>query len=293
MVRMLRQGTTNLNSSCVWIPSSLKEAWELKKTYDSDALYIAGGTLLQTYWAKGLDAPAHLISLEQIKEMQGWGKEQINGQSVTHFGALTSLDICRQHPDLQTSHALLVEAAKNIAAPAIRNKATIGGNIANGFGDSIPAFLVLDTFLSIYNGSGFRYTPLWEFIEGKESLKNDILVSIYVPENMDTYSFYQKLGYREAFSPSIVTVAGSLQLNDKQVVTSVRLAVSGNNTTPQRILTCESLLEGRPLTNQQLKKSFQTIKEEFQPVSDVFSSATYKQLAAANLIVSELARFAI
>jgi len=288
---MIRQGTTNLNSSCVWIPTSLKEAWELKQLYDSDALFIAGGTLLQTYWAKGLDAPPHLISLEQIKEMQGWGGEQMNGQSVTRFGALTSLDICRRHPDLQKSHSLLLEAAKNIAAPAIRNKATLGGNIANGFGDSIPAFLVLDSTLSIYDGSRFHYTPLWEFIERKETLKNDILTSIYVPEKKNTCIFYQKLGYREAFSPSIVTVSGSLQLNDKKVATSVRLAVSGNNTTPQRLLTCESLLEGRPLTNHQLQKSFQTIKEEFKPVSDVFSSATYKQLATANMIVSELARF--
>lgn len=284
---MIRQGTTSLVETDVWMPTKLEEAWELKKRLGETASFIAGGTLMQTHWAKGLDCPSSLISLENISELKGWGKELLNGQSFTRLGSAITLDFCRQKRELL--HPLLVEAARNIAAPAVRNRGTIGGNIASGFGDMIPALLVMDTVLSLYDGNSFHLQSLADYIKDKSS---SLILSVYVPEDKAKRFFYKKVCHREAFTPSVVTVAGCFKCNENREISSVRLALSGSATKPQRLFKSEQRLEGSSITNDHLQKVFQTIQEEFTPSTDPFSSATYKQSVAANLIVSEIARLA-
>lgn len=284
---MIRQGTTSLNDTEVWMPTSIEEAWELKAKCGENASFIAGGTLMQTHWAKGFDCPSYLISLDRLNEVKGWGKEVVNGQSFTRLGAGMTLNVCRQNKEL--FHPLLVEAAGNIAAPAVRNKATIGGNIANGFGDMIPALLVMDADLSVYDGNSVQRQPIYDYIKNNTQ---SLIISVQVPDDQQKRFFYKKLCHREAFTPSIVTVAGMFHLNEKREISAVRLAVSGSATQPQRLYESEKLLEDSPLTNAQLQKVFQTIVEEFTPSTDVFSTATYKKSVAANWVVSEIARLA-
>jgi xanthine dehydrogenase small subunit len=284
---MIRQGTTSLVETEVWLPTKLKKAWELKKSLGESAAFIAGGTLMHTHWAKGLDCPSVLISLENISEMKGWGKELVNGQSYTRLGSAITLDFCRQRRDL--FHPLLIEAARNIAAPAVRNRGTIGGNIANGFGDMIPALLAMDAVLSLYDGNSMDLQTLEDYIKTKTS---SLIVSVHVPEDQAKRYFYKKLCHRETFTPSLVTVSGCFKVGRDREISSVRLALSGSATQPQRLYESEQLLEGCSLTNDLLQKVFQTIQEEFTPSTDPFSSATYKQSVAANMIVSEIARLA-
>ncbi|WP_066056798.1 FAD binding domain-containing protein [Robertmurraya korlensis] len=284
---MIRQGTTSLIDTCVWMPTSLEEAWDLKKKYGENAAFIAGGTLMQTHWAKGLNCPSHLISLDHMNEMKGWGEELVNGQTYTRLGAGITLDFCRQNKNL--FHPLLVEAAKNIAAPAVRNRGTIGGNIANGFGDMIPALLAMDAFLTLYDGNSTHSLPLSDYIKTNNQ---SLIISVLVPEDQTKRFFYKKLCHREAFTPSVITVAGSFNLNEKRKLTAVRLALSGGSTHPQRLYESEQLLEGSTLTNNHLQKVYQVINEEFIPSTDPFSTATYKRLVASNWVVSEIARLA-
>jgi carbon-monoxide dehydrogenase medium subunit len=286
-MEMIRQGTTSLIDTCVWMPTSLEEAWNLKEKYGENAAFIAGGTLMQTHWAKGLDCPSHLISLDQMNEMKGWGKELVNGQTYTRLGAGITLDFCRQNKDL--FHPLLVEAVKNIAAPAVRNRGTIGGNIANGFGDMIPALLAMDAFLTLYDGNYTHYLPLSDYIKNNNQ---SLIISVHVPEDQTKRFFYKKLCHREAFTPSVVTVAGSFNLNENRKITAVRLGLSGGSTQPQRLYESEQLLEGSTLTNTLLQKVYQMIHVEFTPSTDPFSTATYKRSVAANGVVSEIARLA-
>ncbi|MFC0272794.1 FAD binding domain-containing protein [Metabacillus herbersteinensis] len=292
---MISPGGSIQNSPIVWVPDKLGDAWQIKQQFGLEGIYIAGGTLLQTQWAKGTDPPSNLISLERIKEMQGWGKELVNGETYTRIGALMTLDFCRHDPTLLKEIPLLGEAVRMIAAPAIRNKATIGGNIAYGFGDAIPLFLAMDAILSLFDGKEIHLKSLWDYVNERESLSNSILICVYIPDKIASakeINFYKKVGHREALSPSVVSVSGCCQFNEKNEVEHIRLAVSGSLTPPQRLVRCEQLIKGSPLSNDLLKKLVQTIKEEFIPSTDDFSSADYKEVVAANLIVSEIARLA-
>ncbi|PLS03229.1 FAD binding domain-containing protein [Neobacillus cucumis] len=289
---MIRQGAAMLDSPSVWLPANLAEAWELKQRLGLNACFVAGGTLLQTQWQKGFECPRHLISLEKINEMRGCEKNNHNGEASTRIGALTTLAACKDDPSLLKNIPLIEEAIRTIAAPAVRNRATIGGNIAGGFGDLIPALIALDASLSLYDGGKTEIKSLSDCI-GQSG--GTILTAIYVPENRilgQKRYFYKKLGFREAFTPSIVTISGCCKLNSQNEVEYIRLVAGGGTTPYQRLSCCEKLVEGLTLSNELLTTLFQAIREEFHTTTDPFTTADYKKTVAANMIVSKIASFA-
>ncbi|MCI4060902.1 FAD binding domain-containing protein, partial [Bacillus cereus] len=76
---------------------------------------------------KGILPKQHLVSLEGINEMRGISA------SDTHLsiGALTTLSECRKNSLNKSALGCFSEAASAVAAPGIRSRATLGGNIAS------------------------------------------------------------------------------------------------------------------------------------------------------------------
>jgi xanthine dehydrogenase small subunit len=283
-------------STHVWTPSTLTEAWEIKQRFGSDSCFISGGTLLQVQQEQGRDYPSHLISLERIQELKGIRKKLDGSRPVLSIGALTPIALCQKDPFIIEKWMILAEAAGVIAAPAVRDRATIGGNISNGFGDIIVALLALDGDGCWFDGKTFKVEKLSHWLENKLiSKKGDdsLLTAIFLPEHPvvnKSISFYKKVGRREAFTSSLVTVSGFCGKNKNGEVKFVRLAVGGGESSPQRLVNCEKLLKGSVLTEAHLKKVYLKIVEEVQPASDVFASEEYRKWTAANVIFSELTR---
>ncbi|MEH7515541.1 FAD binding domain-containing protein [Gottfriedia acidiceleris] len=290
---MIKQGHANLHYPAVWFPDTLEKAYKLKQQYLNDSCIIAGGTLLQTYWEKGVQCPNNLISIENVKELQEYKLMNKNRQTFIQVGALTTLDCCRNKPIFLENVPIMVEAIRNIASPAIRNRATIGGNIANGNGDVIPALLVLDACLVLYDGHHMREKKLSECIKEENYLSNSILVSVQIPvqstKSNENY-FYKKIGLRKSFCQSIVSISGYFKIGKKKMIEQVHLAVSGSSFLPQRLVNTEEIIKKLYLPSYQLKEIAQTIKNEFKPPSDHFSSSNYKQEITTNIIVSEITK---
>lgn len=290
----IRGEASTLLSAVVWTPRNLEEAWEKKRQLGSDACFISGGTLLQTQWETGIPVPAHLISLERIQEMQRVNKELDGDRTVLRIGALTTLADCRHHPLIAKDWGLLAEAVKHIAAPAVRNRATIGGNVSNRYGDSIPALLVMDAKVTLFTEKGYKTEELWEWLkkDPRQAEWNEALLAcIYLPETVKTNitrRFYKKIGRREAFVVSLVTVSGYYSQNNKGEIEHIRLAAGGGENQPQRLTACERLLQGTIPDEELWREVSAAILEEFQPVSDAFASADYRRKVAANVIISEL-----
>lgn len=287
---MNERETSTLFSPTVWIPENVEEAWRIKEEFGDAAIFIAGGTFLQTKWQKGTAAcPSHLISLERIKELQGIVITLDGEQTVLCIGAHAMLNDCKDHPEVLKNAPMLSGAVRRIAAPAVRNRGTLGGNIAYGFGDTIPALLALGAFVVLFDGKGRKTVPLTEYNEEK----NGVLISICIPEEITTSKsihFFRKIGHREAFSPSVITVSGNCLLDSQNHILDIRLAVGGADTLPRRLTQVEQLIKCFPENNLEWEKVHQaiTISEEFITCSDSFYSADYKRMAAANLIISEL-----
>ena len=86
---------------------------------------LAGGTDLLPSMRQNLFEPQYVLDLRPINELRGI-RETAQG---TEIGALTTLREIERSQMLRELYPVLVEAAKTVASPVIRNMGTIGGNI--------------------------------------------------------------------------------------------------------------------------------------------------------------------
>ena len=113
-------------------PRSLDEALE-QKAARPDAVPVAGGTDLWVAVNFGTARPPAILDLSRVDELKTWrvhdGRVQL-GAGVTF--ARIERELAAFRP--------LAEAARSVGSPQIRNRATIGGNLATASpaGDSIP-----------------------------------------------------------------------------------------------------------------------------------------------------------
>ncbi|WP_424765511.1 FAD binding domain-containing protein [Paenibacillus sp. sgz302251] len=291
-------------SPLVWHPLSAEEAWRYKQTYGTNSVYVAGSTLLRTQWEAGIAAmPPYFIDLSRIRGLN----EMRIGEDGLQIGSQTNLQTCCSNMLVQRHFPMMAEALRSIAAPAIRNLATIGGNVASMVGDSIAALLAYDAVLVWYNGQGEQEEELAQWLLTARQTGNGnekLLLSIKLPfkdahsekpigaeekrEKIWSFQAYHKIGRREAFTPSVVTAAVSGVLWDTGRVQELRIAVGGGQTIARRLEEIEQKAIGKTVDTLLLRDMYEAIIEHYEPREDVFASAAYRKRTAANLIVTEL-----
>ena len=275
-----------LQLPAVWMPTTIEKAVALKKQYGTDATYSAGATLLQLQWQNNRPIPNHLISLEQIPALQEFKIEE----KQVRIGTITRLSLLRSNLSLQAALPCITDAVKSIAAPAVRNRGTIGGNIMGGEGDLIPLLLALQANMIFLDGDSLIKMEISEWLKQRHSMHNALLVQLTIAADPDTDVFYRKLGRREAFTAAIVTVAGKLEWGEDDRINLASLAVGGGTNQPTRLEKAECYLTGKTLEMIDWKAVYQFVLAEFSPTTDAFLTGDYKKKVAANLIVSELQR---
>jgi xanthine dehydrogenase C subunit len=285
-------------SPSVWHPRDTTEAWTFKKLLDTEAVYVAGGTLLRTQWESGQAAmPKHLIDLGSIPGLKGIEMEE---HSLT-IGALTSLGECRKDEHIRLHCPMLVDAIRSIAAVSVRNAATIGGNIASRVGDSLPVFIVCQADFEWNTGLSPMTEDASEWAERLQvqlPKASHLLTRIHLPLFKKTeivprrFGAFHKVGRREAFTPSLVTVALNGGLKADGTVAEIRIAAGGGQTIPNRLSAAEKLLKGQQINRELLAAVHQSIVDGYKPKSDPFATDAYRKKTAANLIAAELWKLA-
>ena len=182
-------------------PRTLPEAMAFLREHENTRI-LAGGTDLLPSMRQKLFAPDHVLDIGCIPELKGIRE---TGQG-TEIGALTALAEIEHSSFLREHYPVLVEAAKTVASPLLRNMGTIGGNIcldtrclwynqslawrkSCGFcikkdgdlchvapggtkcwaafsADTPPALLCLDAEIEIVSAAGARRIPLCDFYTG-------------------------------------------------------------------------------------------------------------------------------
>jgi xanthine dehydrogenase C subunit len=285
----------------VWEPDSAEAAWRLLQILGSNSRFVAGGTWLRTQWESGVSVmPHHLISVASISEMTSIQKLD-NWISI---GAGATLQDCKKHTKLQAEFPHLIEAIRSIAAPSIRNMATLGGNILTAVGDSIPALLVIGAELCWFDGANRSTESLaaWLLARKKDGFQTEkrILLSIGLPLLADRFdesgkqmlgrclTYYHKVGRREAFTPSLVTVAYQGRVNADGNLSDFRIAFGGGAAYGMRLTLSECLLNDNRYSAALLQKLQHAIREQIVTYTDAFASAQYRKNTAANLICAAL-----
>lgn len=302
---MDRSKQETMMTPLVWQPQTAADAWRYKQAYGLESAYVSGGTLLRTQWEAGtVQMPIHLIDLSRIHGL----KEIRIGGSGLIVGGQTLLQDCRMNSLVQRHFPMVTESIRVIAAPSIRNLATIGGNIASLIGDAIPALLAYDATINWFNGVSEEHEKLtdWMSSSSEPGFRNErLLLNLEIPISQSEalveaelqqdaiskkkrFSAYHKVGRREAFTPSVVTVAVCGSITETNLLHDFRVAVGGGQTIANRFHALEKEVEGCIVDEVLLRHLYIRVLELYEPRADLLASASYRKQAAANLIVTEL-----
>ncbi|NLI53818.1 MAG: molybdopterin dehydrogenase [Clostridiales bacterium] len=187
-------------------PNSLRQALEIRAA--NDVIPYAGGTDLMI----GEQHPGSYLFLHAVPEL----KRVYLEDGILHLGAGCTFTELLEHP---LTPALLKEALSQIAAPAIRNEGTIGGNIGNGSAkaDSALIFFVADASLKLESSTGTRILPIRDFYIGRKQLAlhpDELITEVLLPLRwLDGY-VYQKVAARKALAISRISFVGLLTLDN-------------------------------------------------------------------------------
>lgn len=220
-----------------YAPKTLQEALEIRA--HEKVIPYAGGTDLMVQNPKGATY-LFLNKIDELKEIKDDGEYIRIGAGVTFTQAIAS----------ELVPQLMKEAVSRIAAPAIRNAGTFGGNLGNSSdkADSVLVEFAMDGCVRLVSVNGERVIPVEEFfIKRRENtLRDDELIAeILLPKNKCNMPYYyKKVGGRNALAISRIAFAGTYLVKDG-VIEDISAAVIGGAAKFQRFKDIEKILIGK------------------------------------------------
>jgi len=266
-------------------PETLTEALRIRR--ETGAVPFAGGTDLMVKHKRwtGLPPgfPRDVLFLSHLKELKGLEvreKTLVIGAGVT----LAELARCPETPPL------LREAVLSIAAPAIRNIATLAGNVCNASpaGDGTCALYALDASVEVRSLEGPREIPVTQFITGPgRTLLNEdeLVVAIRVPLRPANVHLFRKVGTRKANALAKLSFAAVGEVKDG-IANTLAFSFGAVGPTVVRSTELEKRMAGRSLP--ELKGMIPSLLNDYGalivPIDDQRSTAAYRKQVVLNLL---------
>lgn len=260
-------------------PKTLEEVLHAARRMRGLTKYVAGCTNIIPDMRASALSPKLLVDLSGLK---GLNSIKENGESIS-IGALTTIAEIETSEIIRQKAPLLSLAAKQLGNPLVRNRATIGGNLADASpaADMAPPLLALEASIHTRNSrGGRRKIPLDKFFLGPNKtclLKDEIITKItFSVPNAAAHGSYMKLGLRNATAISVVSLAVLLELK-RNVCQKARVALGAVAPTPIRAYQVEKNLEGAVINPEAIQESSSLLTKEISPISDIRASAEYRR----------------
>jgi xanthine dehydrogenase small subunit len=237
------------------------------------ARLLAGGTDLAVESNLRLRRFPHLISLEALAELRAFRE---TGAAYEIGAGLTLSEIDLPHDVWREWLALF-------ASPLIRNRATLGGNLATAspIGDAAPLLLALDAQVRIASAQGERVLPLDGFFTAYRRTAlapGELLVSVIVPKPLPPVARFYKVAKRQC--DDISTVAACFAIRAEG---TMRIAYGGVAATPVRVHKAEEALSGG-CTEAAVARACDILSRTLDPIGDHRGSAEYRLAMAQSLL---------
>jgi CO/xanthine dehydrogenase FAD-binding subunit len=187
--------------------------------------------------------------------------------------------------DLADLLPALAMASRTVGSPQIRNRGTVGGNLASASpaGDAHPPLLATGALVEIASVRGGRTVPIEEFFTGvkRSALAADELVrAVRIPARRGPQQF-AKVGTRNAMVIAVVSFAVALDVPGRRLGTGVGSAA----TTPRRAAEANALAvelpwdSDGPLPDEALREFGRRVAAAASPIDDVRGTAAYRRHA--------------
>lgn len=273
------------SSIMTYIPKDLEEAIDIINK--EDAIILSGGTdlMVRRKRSSGLipNFDKNTVFISRLKELKNLYKDD---KFLSIGAACTFCEI--EENNLVPYY--FKEVIAELASPAIRNIATIGGNICNASpaADIVPLLYALEAELVLKSVGGERIVYIKDFIigPGKHVLcKNEILKEIKIPLIDFNKFYFKKVGQRKATVISKLSFIAFAKLNSI-IIEDIRISFGAVAPIIIKSKEIENKLIGKSIKDIDLirGKVIDEYSKLINPIDDQRSNKKYRKQVALNLL---------
>ena len=229
----------------------------------------------------------HLVSVEAIAELREFSE---NASSVTIGAALPLNEIATRWTGApEVVHQWL----QLFASPPLRNRATLGGNLATAspIGDGPPLLLALDAQLQLASVRGRRVLPLSAFFTGYRSTllaPGELIAAVEIPKPLPEFVRFYKIAKRRMDDISTVAACMAMDWDASVKIARARFAFGGVAAIPLRASAAEEAIIGQRWNDAAVERAQAALDRTIEPISDHRGSAEYRLAVAKSLIAKFL-----
>lgn len=269
----------------IYRPESLKDVLDVKRS--TKAVAFTGGTDLMVKLRRGAGSYPNfskpVLFLDRCSELNHISRHFDH----VEIGAAVTLKELIQNPNI---HFTLKEIISQMGGPALRNVATLAGNICNASpaGDTLPFLYGFGSSVTVISADSERTILIEDFIKGPGNTQlseDEILYSISIPTWEPDIYFYKKVGTRKANALTKVSLAAFADLSHGRV-SRARIALGAVAPTVVRLHGVERLLKDSD--SNELKRNLQSAvdicEKQIDPIDDQRSTAAYRCRVSGNLV---------
>lgn len=257
---------------------SLAAALATKAEHGDEARFLAGGQSLIPAMNFRMAQPAVLIDLNPLADLDYVRHER----QALRIGALTRYRTLQRDDLVARRQKLLEEALPNVAHPQIRNRGTLGGNLAHADPASeMPAvMLALNARLRAQSARGERWIAAKDFFVGALTTalaSDEMLAEIELPDLPPRSGTCFVEVARRKGDYAMMGVAAVLSLDPRGVCVDARLAYCSAGETPILAAKASKMLVGRGASDADIDEVGATARREVQPLGSVHASVDYQR----------------
>jgi carbon-monoxide dehydrogenase medium subunit len=258
-------------------PKTLDEAIALLAQLGDSAKILAGGQSLIPAMRFRLASPEVLVDLTRIG---GLGHVEERGDHLA-IGALAREYALEASEVVARSYPLLFDTAKVIADPLVRNKATVGGNLAHAdpANDHPATMLAYNAQVLVQGPGGTRTIAIDDLFVGlfeTSLVPGEILTEIRIPRPpAHSGGAYTKIE-RKVGDYAVAAVAVQLELAGA-TIKHIRIGLTNVSPIPMRAKAAEAQLLGKPVSDAVLEAAGKAAAAECNPSADLRGQVDYKR----------------
>ena len=260
-------------------PGTIEEAISLLHQYDGRAKVMAGGTDLLLQVQNKTVKPEYVVDIGNISGLDHINYDEKYGLKI---GAMTTITSLEESRVIRQAYPVISQAARLLGSVAIRNVATIGGNLCNAApsAEMAPALIGLSSTVKIVGPGGERTVCVEDFFSGpgvtvikNEELLAEIQVPVPPPHTKAAYLKYR----RSAIDLAVVGVAVVITLESDGICRDIKIVLGAVAPTPMRAKKAEEVLRGKRINQVTINRAAEVASDEARPITDVRASAEYRK----------------
>lgn len=272
-------------------PATLAEAVALLAAGGGSAKPISGGQSLLPTMAFRLATPTLLVDLRRLP---GLDRITVDKDGV-RLGAKVRWRDIEDDARLRTAHPLLAAAITHVAHYQIRNRGTVGGNLAHADpAAEMPGVAVAcDAELTLTGSTGTRVVRAADFFLGPLSTVlacDELIVEVRLPAwpAGRCWGFEEFARRRGDFA--VAGIAVFYDADARGIACNTHIGVIGACHRPHRLAAAEAALNGRVVDEESIRAAAKVAAADVDPPADLHAGAAYRRALVGTLLERALMR---